>query len=321
MKFTLITSILLLSLSAFAGKGEGRDLYKRMNPWQLVLNEKDNDVPKGKAIFKVTVQAPNTVMSLKKKGDEEWKEMWKSDSAGAQFHVTLDTGRYDISFVRKGEYYPTTNTIELKNRHFYEARVYIHRIRRIRTKKPAIYLYSDEETELNLDFEANGNVNFVYPQKPAAGWNIETQANGKIKVDGKMYDYLFWEGDRPVPTIDRSLGFNVASNEVVPFLEAQLSDMGLNARETQDFIAYWGPQLTKNNLNFVQFMVGEAYNEHIATIQSDKNIDTEIRVFMVYESIEAPLPVIEQSFEAPERTGLTLVEWGGGELPTLELEN
>ncbi len=319
MRSLILLSTLLICSRILAFDGKEPE-YKRMNPWQVVMDEKDTDIPNGKAIFKVTLRAEGGIMQLQKKGEKS-KEVWRSDSVGDRFHITLDTGTYTISFSKKGNYHPTTRTIHLRNQHFYEARVYIHRIRNIRTKKPAIYIYNDEPTKLNLNFEANGSVDFVYPEKPQSGWTIQTKEDGRLLVDGKSYDYLFWEGHRPTPSIDKSVGFNVTADQVIPFLEIQLTALGMNDREKQDFIAYWGPQLIKNKLNFVQFMVGESYNEHIATLDCDQQIDTEIRVFMVYESIDSPLPVNDQTFQAPVRQGLTLVEWGGGELPKVEFEN
>jgi hypothetical protein len=39
--------------------------------------------------------------------------------------------------------------------------------------------------------------------------------------------------------------------------------------------------------------------------------DTEIRVFMVYQPLDAPVNIAPQTLTAPARNGFTLVEWGG----------
>ena len=42
--------------------------------------------------------------------------------------------------------------------------------------------------------------------------------------------------------------------------------------------------------------------------------DTVLRVFMAYQPLEYPIRVLPQKLETVERTGFTLVEWGGAEI-------
>ena len=44
------------------------------------------------------------------------------------------------------------------------------------------------------------------------------------------------------------------------------------------------------------------------------NPDSVIRVWMSYKGLEGPVDVEEQIIETPERTGFTVVEWGGTEI-------
>ena len=40
--------------------------------------------------------------------------------------------------------------------------------------------------------------------------------------------------------------------------------------------------------------------------------DTVIRVFMTYKPLDAPVQIQPQTLTAPERSGFTVIEWGGG---------
>ena len=42
--------------------------------------------------------------------------------------------------------------------------------------------------------------------------------------------------------------------------------------------------------------------------------DSVIRVLMLYKPLDSPIAVREQTLTTPERTGFTVVEWGGAEL-------
>ena len=152
------------------------------------------------------------------------------------------------------------------------------------------------------------------------GWQVNVGANGQLFVNDKPYDYLFWEGRTPIiPELKE--GFIVQGEEVVSFLEEKLTHLGLNDREANDFITYWGPILVRNAYTKVSFIVNEHYDAAIAGIETDVPIDTEIRVFMVYERVDGPLPIVEQELPTFQRRGLTLVEWGGGEVVDTPIEN
>ena len=109
-------------------------------------------------------------------------------------------------------------------------------------------------------------------------------------------------------------GFVVEGNYVSKFLDDKLTAIGLNSREKQDFISYWGPELCKNKLNQVSFIFADEYDKEIGKLKSSVPIDTEIRVFMIYKAIDSPIDIEEQVLPSYERKGFTIVEWGGGEV-------
>ncbi|MCR5086940.1 MAG: hypothetical protein K6B39_06065 [Lachnospiraceae bacterium] len=67
-----------------------------------------------------------------------------------------------------------------------------------------------------------------------------------------------------------------------------------------------------NEYNVISFQT-DAYTEN-AKLIIDPQPDTLIRVFMAWYGSGKPVEIPEQSLAAPERTGFTVVEWGGSEI-------
>jgi hypothetical protein len=138
-------------------------------------------------------------------------------------------------------------------------------------------------------------------------------------VNGKDYDYLFWDAKVPASQFNQTIssGFFVNRDSLVPFFERNLTKMGLNAREQQDFITYWVPIMNKNESSFVHFMFTEEY-DNIATINISPKPDHLFRVFMAWGDADAfdYGEVNEQEIPFVTREGFTVIEWGGGEIPS-----
>lgn len=57
----------------------------------------------------------------------------------------------------------------------------------------------------------------------------------------------------------------------------------------------------------------EAYTNH-AVLTIEPKPDSVLRVFMVYQKLEAPVEVSEMEIMPFKREGFTVIEWGGCEL-------
>lgn len=112
-------------------------------------------------------------------------------------------------------------------------------------EKPVIYLYPEKDTEcsVKVTFE-DGNFTCTYPDYGTDGWqNFTARPDGTlIFPDGKEYYCLYWEGIMNID-IDFSRGFCVKGSDTAAFLEWALAEIGLNAREANEFIIYWLPQM------------------------------------------------------------------------------
>lgn len=178
-------------------------------------------------------------------------------------------------------------------------------------KKPVIYLYPETVTEVSVKLDFTGELTCTYPAY-GDGWRVTAHPDGTL-VDGagKTYSYLYWEGSG-VNCADFSTGFCVAGADTAAFLEESLAALGLNRREANEFIIYWLPLMEPNAYNLISFQT-EAYTD-TAKLTVEPAPDTVIRVFMAWKPLDAPVEIPAQTLTAPERTGFTLVEWGGGKV-------
>ena len=179
------------------------------------------------------------------------------------------------------------------------------------TAKPVIYLYPETETEVRVRLDFAGELTCTYPAYQN-GWTVTAAPDGTLTdAAGKIYSYLFWEGEGGwVP--DLSSGFCVRGEDTAAFLEKALADLGLNSREANEFIVYWLPRMQDKPWNLISFQ-SDAYTE-AASLGIDPAPDTLIRVFMAWKPLETPVELPPQALDAPDRTGFTVVEWGGREL-------
>lgn len=179
--------------------------------------------------------------------------------------------------------------------------------------KPVIYLYPQQETQVEVRLTLDGALTASYPDY-GEGWQVVARPDGTLTDPdtGREFYCLFWEGTSRAE-YDLSSGFVVPGEDTAEFLEQTLEQLGLNQREADEFIIYWLPQMEGNPYNLITFQT-RAYTD-AAALEVDPQPDTVIRVFMAWKPLEQPVEVEQQVLEpAPERKGFTLVEWGGTEL-------
>lgn len=176
--------------------------------------------------------------------------------------------------------------------------------------KPVIYLYPEEETEVEVRLDYRGRLTVTYPEY-RDGWRVTAKPDGTLTdADGNEYSYLFWEGISDT-AYDFREGFCVQGCDTAEFLREKLSLLGLTPREYNEMIVYWLPKMQDNPYNVISFQ-GEVYTDSAALSVSPAP-DTVLRVFMAYYPSETPVTLPEQKLTPTERKGFTLVEWGGTE--------
>lgn len=177
--------------------------------------------------------------------------------------------------------------------------------------KPVIYLYPETETQVTVKVDYSGKLTCTYPAYKD-GWQVTAAPDGTLTDDkGQTYNYLYWEGETATE-YDLSEGFCVAGADTAAFLEDALARLGLTRKEANEFIVYWLPRMEQNPYNLIAFQQ-EAYTA-AAKLTVTPAPDSILRVFMAWQPLEAPVDIPAQTLPAFERSGFTLVEWGGAEV-------
>lgn len=180
--------------------------------------------------------------------------------------------------------------------------------------KPIIYLYPTEETEINVELKNKDKITCSYP-KYKDKWQVIANPNGDLldTETGRNLYSLYYESKVVKDYKIEEDGFVVKGGEVSEFLQEKLAILGLNERETEEFIIYWLPKLESNKYNYIRFATTEEIETNMPLIITPKP-DTTIRIIMTFKGLDKPMQVKEQKLEKVERDGFVAVEWGGSEI-------
>ena len=181
--------------------------------------------------------------------------------------------------------------------------------------KPVIYLYPEQETEVDVQLDIDGSFLYTNPAYEN-GWQVTAAPDGTLTTqNGKTYPYLFWEAKLNTE-YDFSTGFCVSGGDTEAFLRESLAEMGLNRQETDDFIGFWLPFMKDNPYNVISFQT-KTYTD-AAQLDITPQPDTTIRVFMAWYASDEAVDIPEQTLDTVQRNGFTAVEWGGAMAPLSE---
>lgn len=192
-------------------------------------------------------------------------------------------------------------------------------------KKPAIYLYPSQKSQISIIHNFKGTILNTYPTY-TDNWTVIAEPNGNLLnvKDNRSYKYLFWDGVYSFSNEHYQFksGFYVKNEDYVSFLQSKLKIIGLNENEINDFIVYWLPAMSQYKNCFVYFRINDNIDGS-SVLETEPKAETNIRVFMEFEGIDnivsAPqLP--EQDLPTFIRKGFTLVEWGGAKIGSSNFE-
>jgi len=196
-----------------------------------------------------------------------------------------------------------------------------------RALKPVLYIYDDQPgREVEVDLKLNdSDMTTMWPkadnvQDNEYTWNVTTSDDGKIfDKTGNEYSYIFWEASNyNYSSFDQ--GFCVKGSDTAEFLREKLREIGLTPEEYNEFIVYWAPQMENNEYNIIRFDgldPDDTYNnQYQLSVTDGENdlVDSQLRVFMVWQASDTYQDLEPQQFEPFERNGFTVVEWGGTEV-------
>ena len=175
--------------------------------------------------------------------------------------------------------------------------------------KPVLYLYPTKPTKVEVKFQTPELLTTTYPKFPGV-WKVTAYPNGALYDENNKYYYaLYWEEDL-IRKIDFKTGFYVEKQEAIKFLEEKLSTIGLNARESNEFIMYWLPILEKNEKSLVYFELTKEKQEDNELIISPKP-DSLLRVTIHVKKVKQKTTIKKQELTPFKRIGFAAIEWGG----------
>ena len=231
------------------------------------------------------------------------------------FSLLTKPGVHSMTFSYNGNYNDLRiDTITIEKQFKVNVVLYFTSLRvPITVCKPVIYLYPEKETKVNVQVNPVGEFNFTYPVYEN-GWDVTANATGQIIHKGTAYHYLFWDAIQSINPIEvfTDQGFVVDGINTLSFLEEKLTIFGFTSQEKADFITYWGPILSKEKKNRVQFVVNEDCDQ-FATLKITPTPQNVYRFYILSSPIESQieLQLIPQVITPMNRKGFTVLEWGG----------
>jgi hypothetical protein len=177
--------------------------------------------------------------------------------------------------------------------------------------KPAIYLYPERKTEINVSVFPQGKMLLTIPPYPKTGWDVVAEPNGDIYHLNKRFDYLYYEASIPDQLIEKPKeGYVISYEEREVFLRDLVQKLGLNEKETSQFVEYWTPILPKAPYYFVG-VIPTANLHEISPLLISPRPDHLIRISLYFEALEHKKTVTPPTILPVSRNGYTAVEWGG----------
>lgn len=242
-------------------------------------------------------------------------------NAQNKYSFTVKPGRYKFQFYYSGQYVEiyTDSLLAEKQSRSYVSLYWQYAFQEIMVDKPVIYVYPETPQLVEIKVKPKGDFTFTYPAYNK-GWNALANPSGQLEIDTKTYNYLFWESSQRIgmDMIDLSSGFTIEGDKSLEFLEEKLSAFGLNSKEKADFITFWGPQLMQNKLNFIHFIFNDDANA-FAEFDIMPKPDHIYRIYMLSFPLESKQEInaIEQVIPSIDRSGFSVIEWGGSQINTL----
>ncbi len=179
--------------------------------------------------------------------------------------------------------------------------------------KPAIYLYPEKETQVNVKVNTKGELTLTIPPYPKDGWNATAYPDGKIIIDNKTYPYLYYESKLEDKFLSKpKKGYVVGFGELPNLFDLILPKLGLEPIHVKDFKDYWEKALPFSPYYFVGIIDQQTidFAEPLAILPKP---DSSIRVRLYFKALDKK-PTEELSLPEiipKKRGGFTLVEWGG----------
>ncbi len=318
------TILFLFTILAVGHLMAGEGKYPEFPSIELISKKANPDLKVGKSevVFEITgIHEIGFSKPIVWSVDKDIDTTWVNDAH--EIRKTIKSGKHDFKFYYSSRYKEIiTGKMEFESGYTYEYRLnFKDTERNQQVKKPVIYLYPEEPTEVTLNVHPVGEMIFTYPILPEEGWKFTAHPDGKIDYNGNKYNYLFWEAEQKMDYKNFSVGFFIEGNKSLEFLEEKLTKMGFNSQEKADMITFWGPQMQEHPICFVHFIFNEACDQ-FATFDIHPKPDHVNRVYLTFTGMDTiPFNMVntEQDLPIMQRDGFSVLEWGGVEILPYDL--
>ena len=253
-----------------------------------------------------TIEKNEPIFALKDAVDNDWyKNMSMSTSASESADEDVEESKRIETFVKDNPLFFWKDKDDVWR--VYQKAKYVPLAE---CGKPVIYLYPEKDTDVKVEVKPNGGFTKTEPMYDN-GWFVHATPQSELfnYTDKTSYPYLFWEG-KAYNFITPNYGFVMSKKDVSTKMTQILTKLGLNEKETIDFLEFWQPKLEVKPYVFVTFLPQREFDK-LAPLTVNPKPDTIIRVFMDYTPLDAPVKVAPMQIRTPERVGFTVVEWGG----------
>ena len=181
----------------------------------------------------------------------------------------------------------------------------------IMVEKPAVYIYPEQpgRFEVELEFGQAIRLTAMFSDY-VEGWDVSVDESGRIDA---TWDYLFYEiAMRGAPMIKE--GWCLSWSELPKGLELITKDLGLNEAEQDDFLDYWMSRLPRRNYYEILPVIGNNLDAWVE-LKITPAPDAVLRFWLFFKGNDSAAEPTAPSVHAFERTGTTVVEWGGAVIP------
>ena len=310
--------ITLIALLSFTASSSGNLI--QMSEYILIADEIDDDLTEEKmSLFTFRISDVDAKETSEIIYSVDGKEMTLTPGENTEIIIRVEPGKHKFNFVLSLNHFEImTDEIDILEGHhqIYQLN-FSYSAQNIHLRKPVIYLYPEEETEVNISVESEGKLTFMYPSYTDS-WTVTAHPSGEITHNDESYNYLFWEGENTINenAIDDTRGFLIAQEELVSFLETTLTTYGYTSKEQADFITYWVPNMKDATNLYIYFLFDEAC-EQFATLNISPKPTNTARLYMLWATAEAnyeEIGIAPQDIPTINREGFTVIEWGGAEM-------
>ncbi|MFZ1458624.1 MAG: hypothetical protein WAT17_01975 [Candidatus Saccharimonadales bacterium] len=175
--------------------------------------------------------------------------------------------------------------------------------------KPVVYLYPT--IARSVDVQVGADVSISDPIYPVGGWrSVWAEPSGKLAYQGGTYESLFWEGTGYGSYPGITSGTVVKRADAEATIRRQLSEQGLNAKESADFMDFWAAKIPSKPYIRLTWLTTEQMDT-LAPLRIVPRPDTVKRVFLDMDGYDTKISLPTQKLSSFTRRGFTVVEWGG----------